>query len=73
MNGLGRRQRRMIENMAHFGAGHWPWQWKMRNDDVTVLESLHRRGLVTSTGRFASLTNEGEKLAATLNAPVRSG
>lgn len=66
MKGLGRRQRSMIVNMMHFGEGQWPKHWRQRSDDREVLESLHRKGLVTSTGRFASLTNEGEKLAAAL-------
>lgn len=66
MNGLGVRQRRMLTDMAVFGRGHWPEQWRFRPDDRSVLESLHRRGLVTSTGRFASLTEAGEVAARNL-------
>ena len=67
MRGLGVRQRRMLTDMATFGRGHWPERWTMRSDDRSVLESLHRKGLVTSTGRFASLTRDGEVAASFLH------
>ena len=41
MNGLGVRQRRMLTDMAVFGHGHWPEQWRFRPDDRSVLENHH--------------------------------
>lgn len=63
MNGLGRRQRRMIADMATFGGGHWPDHWTLRADDRHVLDSLARKGLVTSSGFRAALTDTGLALS----------
>lgn len=58
---LGRRQRRMLYEMAYYGDGQWPREWRMSYDDRTVLYSLFRRGLVTSYGIYAALTKTGRK------------
>lgn len=63
MNGLGRRQRLMLLNMAEYGNGQWPQKWHLSNSDRSVMRSLYQRGLVTSTGMYATLTREGEKIA----------
>ena len=66
MNGLGIRQRRMIQQMATFGGGRWPPGWRQRSDDRTVLDTLVSRGLVTSAAIDTRLTDEGAKIAADL-------
>lgn len=83
---LGVRQRRMLTNMAVFGDGRWPLQWKARAEDREVLSALWFRGLVSGTiPRSARLTEEGRavalslmsdaehELAATLTAKRRAG
>lgn len=67
MNGLGIRQRRMIQQMATFGGGRWPPGWRQRSDDRTVLDTLVSRGLVTSAAIDTHLTDEGAKIAASLS------
>jgi hypothetical protein len=56
----------MLTDMAVFGNGQWPKHWKLRADDLGVLQTLHRKGLVTSVGRYAALTRSGETVAAHL-------
>ena len=63
-NGLGIRQRRMLADLVVYGQGHWPIEWRVRHVDRETLESLYRRGLVTATDNFASLTPDGRKQAA---------
>lgn len=54
--GLGKRQRRLLADMALEGAGRWPQRWELTRELRPVLESLHRRGLVTAPDRSAALT-----------------
>lgn len=54
--GLGKRQRRLLADMAMEGQGRWPQRWRLTNDHRTVLTSLHRRGLVTTANIDAELT-----------------
>lgn len=43
---IGRRQRKMLTDMAIFGGGGWPERWRLRFDDREVLDALERKGLV---------------------------
>lgn len=65
---LGRRQRRMLTDMARFGQGRWPAHWKQRAEDKKTLTALHRRGLVTDPGYQAALTERGQAAAAEIRA-----
>lgn len=56
---MGRRQRKMLTDMAIFGEGAWPEHWRLRFDDKEVLDALERKGLVA--GR--RLTEQGTATA----------
>lgn len=56
---IGRRQRKMLTDMAIFGEGAWPERWRLRFDDREVLDALERKGLVA--GR--RLTEQGASAA----------
>jgi hypothetical protein len=58
---IGVRQRQMLADMARYGNGHWPEQWTMRADDRRIMRALFQRGLVTSEGSFATLTDAGQE------------
>ena len=53
---LGRRQRRMLYEMATFGDGGWPRGWRIYQAHQRTLDNLYRRGLVTSADKYAELT-----------------
>lgn len=68
MNGLGRRQRRMLVELATVGRGRWPEGWRLRYPDYETLVSLHRHGLVSSADTGAALTESGRRAADRLAA-----
>jgi hypothetical protein len=61
---LGRKQRRMLADMARFGQGRYPQAWRMNTDDRRVMTSLYGYGLVTSEGAMSMLTEAGWKQVA---------
>lgn len=63
-SGLGRRQRRMLADMARHGNGHYPQQWRMSPEDCRVMASLYRHDLVDSPDRHAALTEKGRRVQA---------
>lgn len=65
MNGMGRRQREMLAELAVAG-GHWPDGRRQSPDDRAVLASLARKGMVTLAGRRAALTPAGERFAVSV-------
>ena len=67
MNGLGVRQRRVLYLMLRFGGGRWPPSWSMSYPDRGVISALHRKGMVDSAGRDATLTELGTLTASRLN------
>ena len=61
---LGRQQELMLHDMRRYYDNHLGANVRaFRASHRRVLESLHRRGLVTSTGKYSSLTDAGEREA----------
>lgn len=59
---MGRRQRKMLTDMAIYGEGGWPSHWKLRFDDREVLVALEGKGLVSGD----RLTEDGTETAMAL-------
>jgi len=67
VNGLGKRQRRMLTDMLIFGDGKWPKDWHFRHDHGEIMTTLWFRGYTTESGQYASLTDHGRVAAAALH------
>jgi hypothetical protein len=62
MPGIGRRQRRVLQDMVWWGRGRWPAYWRFYSTHQEVMKTLFARGLVTRADRLAEVTPEGRKL-----------
>ena len=72
MNGLGRRQLRMLTDIATIGQGQWPRGWRMSYVDTETLARLQQRGLVTTACRATRLTPEGRAVINQRSQPKES-
>lgn len=61
-NGIGRRQRKILDDMLRYGQGQWPPGWRINNDNHISLIGLQRRGFIKNAGTTWTITAKGRAL-----------